>query len=188
MDTSVDLRQRRLAAGLTQRDLARLGGTSASAVNRYERGRVSPSVRTLDRLLAACSQSGHRRWSSFAQLAPAMAVEFLTGRPLDAWRLVGEVIDDDRTRSAEELLATVAERPSDTGEDRVDATVAALAEWLCVRRGLVPPPWTQEPARVARRWWFVTGDPAFHAMAFRESPISFARRGIFVTRGGLERV
>jgi predicted nucleotidyltransferase/DNA-binding XRE family transcriptional regulator len=46
----------RARAGLTQRELADRAGTSQAMVNRYERGRVDPSVATLERLLAACGE------------------------------------------------------------------------------------------------------------------------------------
>lgn len=50
------LRRARSSAGMTQRELARVGGTSQAAVARYETGRVLPDLRTLDRLLGACGQ------------------------------------------------------------------------------------------------------------------------------------
>lgn len=53
VDTAEFIRQARLAAGLTQTELARRAGTSQPAVARYESGEVSPSVRTLERLLCA---------------------------------------------------------------------------------------------------------------------------------------
>jgi transcriptional regulator with XRE-family HTH domain len=46
----------RLAAGLSQRDLARLAGTSQPAIARYERGVATPSWETLQRLAAACGR------------------------------------------------------------------------------------------------------------------------------------
>jgi uncharacterized protein len=46
----------RLAAGLSQRDLARRAGTSQPAIARYERGIASPSWETLQRLAAACGR------------------------------------------------------------------------------------------------------------------------------------
>lgn len=46
----------RKAAGLSQAELARRAGTSQPAVARYERGRASPSVATLERLLLAAGQ------------------------------------------------------------------------------------------------------------------------------------
>ena len=42
----------RRAAGLSQRELARRAGTSRPTVSAYERGRKSPSLETLERLLA----------------------------------------------------------------------------------------------------------------------------------------
>lgn len=44
----------RLRAGLSQRELARRAGTSQSTLNRYERGKVEPSLRTVNRLVHAC--------------------------------------------------------------------------------------------------------------------------------------
>lgn len=42
-------------SGLTQAELAIRAGTSQSAVNRYEREHQTPTKRTFERLLAACS-------------------------------------------------------------------------------------------------------------------------------------
>lgn len=47
------LREGRLRAGLTQRELARRAGTAQSVVARIEQGRSDPSTATLVRLLAA---------------------------------------------------------------------------------------------------------------------------------------
>jgi transcriptional regulator with XRE-family HTH domain len=44
----------RLAAGLSQRALAQIVGTSQPAVVRYERGTMTPSWDTLQRFAAAC--------------------------------------------------------------------------------------------------------------------------------------
>lgn len=46
----------RVAAGLTQRELARRAGTTQSAIARVERGRTSPSVATLSRLVNAAGR------------------------------------------------------------------------------------------------------------------------------------
>lgn len=50
------VRDARLAAGLSQRALARRAGTSQPAIARYERGVATPSLETLQRLVAACGQ------------------------------------------------------------------------------------------------------------------------------------
>lgn len=53
MDAALLVRRARQRAGLSQGDLARRAGTSQPAISRYESGASSPSVETLDRLLAA---------------------------------------------------------------------------------------------------------------------------------------
>ena len=47
------LRQARLKAGLSQRQLAQRAGTAQSVIARIERGQSSPTWDTLERLLAA---------------------------------------------------------------------------------------------------------------------------------------
>jgi transcriptional regulator with XRE-family HTH domain len=47
------LRGARLRAGLTQHALAARAGTSQATISAYESGRKQPSLRTLERLLAA---------------------------------------------------------------------------------------------------------------------------------------
>ncbi len=63
MSKSIDaagiLREARDRAGLSQRELARRAGTSQSVVARIELGQTSPSVSTLDRLLAAAGFELH---------------------------------------------------------------------------------------------------------------------------------
>lgn len=54
MDVPALLDQAMRRAGISRRELARGAGTSQSALSSYARGVRSPTVRTLDRLLAAC--------------------------------------------------------------------------------------------------------------------------------------
>jgi transcriptional regulator with XRE-family HTH domain len=72
------LRRARMAAGLSQEELARLAGTSRPTLSAYEHGRKSPSAQALERLLAA---AGYEldivptvRWS-----------EYGTGRGRSGW-------------------------------------------------------------------------------------------------------
>ena len=50
------LREARLAAGLTQRNLSERAATTQSAVARYETARALPDIDTLQRLLTACGR------------------------------------------------------------------------------------------------------------------------------------
>lgn len=53
------LRRRRLAHGLSQRELARRAGTRQSTISRIETGRETPTVDRLDRLLIALGERLH---------------------------------------------------------------------------------------------------------------------------------
>lgn len=54
MDVASELVAARRAAGLSQRELARLAGTSQSTLCGYESGRKQPSAATFARLLGSC--------------------------------------------------------------------------------------------------------------------------------------
>jgi len=168
----------RMRAGISRRELARRAGTSAATLGKYESGAVAPGVTTLERILDSVLPR-HRRWSSLGALAAALYDDLADGRPTDAWRTCTEVIDDERNSSDDETLLFASRYPSPTGNARADAVVAALGEWVCVRRNLPTPPWTCEP-RVCRPFWFVNPLASFQLASMRESPPSFAARGIFV--------
>ena len=53
MDAATLLQEARRRSGLSRRQLAKSGGTSASTLSAYESGASVPSVTTLDRLLRA---------------------------------------------------------------------------------------------------------------------------------------
>jgi len=53
------LREARMRAGLSQRDLAKKAGTAQSVIARIERGQTSPTLETLERLLAAAGVELH---------------------------------------------------------------------------------------------------------------------------------
>jgi len=55
------LREARTRAGLSQRDLAKKAGTAQSVIARIERGQTSPTLETLERLLAAAGVELHAR-------------------------------------------------------------------------------------------------------------------------------
>ncbi len=116
------------------------------------------------------------------------------GDPLgDIWRYaVIQLLDDyDSIRRHEGLVAAAdlfSAAPESTSDARVDAAFAALAEHLARRDGWPVPPWSLDPERTTRRWWFVTEWTGIHPRALVESPLSFRKRGVFITDDALERV
>jgi transcriptional regulator with XRE-family HTH domain len=94
------LSEARRRAGFTQRELAVKAGTSQAAIARIERGRSSPSLDTLERLVQACG------FDLRVQLAP---------RDKQHERLIDELLQltpEERLRGLEEMsrLAATARR------------------------------------------------------------------------------
>ena len=161
VDGAEVVRRARLAAGLTQEELATLADTSQSAVAAYETGARQPSWSVLQRIVGA---SGHR---IELELRADPAVFRLTDL---ADQIAMEAEDSVRLRLVFEFLRgaaddgvplplLVAAEPRSTGDVRFDALLAAIAEDLCVHGGLRPPSWVHDDERCAR-WAVVDQRPA----------------------------
>jgi hypothetical protein len=87
-----------------------------------------------------------------------------------------------------ERPALAAERPADLPDDVAQAYLGALAEHACAAAGVAAPGWAVEPDRFLDRLWFGTDRAGLEPLCLVESPAAFRRRGLFVTRGRLERV
>ena len=86
MDTAGLVRETRKRHGLSQRSLALRAGTDQAAISRIERGKLSPTAETLERLMAGMGEELH-----FAPKRPPAQHDPLHVRAL-------------RQRSAEERL------------------------------------------------------------------------------------
>lgn len=56
MDAGKLIRQRRVANGLTQAQLALRAGSTQAAISRLERGELSPTIETVERLLSVMGE------------------------------------------------------------------------------------------------------------------------------------
>lgn len=116
------------------------------------------------------------------------------GEPLKhVWRhAVLQMFDDYASTLRHDGVQAAAalwhDEPAPTGDSRVDAALAALAEHLARRDGWPVPAWALAPSRVTDTWWFVTDLPGLHPRALVESPLSFRKRGVFITADALVRV
>lgn len=181
---STTLKQARGAAGLTQAQLARLAGTSQSAVAAYETGAREPTLPVLDRIIRA---SGHlpgvtlERDPLVFRLADLAAEIRTTTDERRRMRLVFEFL-----RSAGEdghpLLLLVATKPEPTGDPRFDALLAAAAEDLCIHALLTPPRWASGRDRFLNGFWWVSELPSARARALVHAPASYRRRGVMLDR------
>jgi transcriptional regulator with XRE-family HTH domain len=180
------LRQARLAAGLTQSQLAALADTSQSAIAAYEGGQREPTLPVLERMLRA---SGHHlvlgleadeHLFNLSDLALALQASDERHR----LRLVFEFLRGAADDGYPPLLLVASEPPL-IGDPRFDALLAAIAEDLCVRAGVVPPPWVHKRERFLDGFWWVSDLPSARARALVHAPASFRRRGVMLDRHDL---
>jgi len=190
------IRSARQEADLSQDELAARAHTSQPTVASYEAGRRAPRLDTLARLLDACDYEldieARPRVRRGAVPIAEVARQFTSIAAAEgsraAWRRLLDFVDDFRASPRAGQRALVRDAPASTGERRFDAAIAALVELLCAEVDFRHPDWTEEPERFAEPWWFVSELEGFEAMALRDSPVSFARHGVFVNEGAFDRV
>jgi len=125
------------------------------------------------------------RWPTIAEVGAEVSKclaehDEATGRRL-AFRFIEQF---DRADQADRGRM-VETAPLPTGDSRYDALLAAEVEYCCVRHGMPSPGWVNDPSRFVEEWWFVSGIKSLHANAVVHSPISFKRRGVFITEDSL---
>lgn len=99
-------------------------------------------------------------------------------------RLVRQFIMD--MRDPDHFETVVDDEPPSTGDERWDAMIAGVVEYLAFDHGRKVPAWTvREPLE---RWWFVTSVPELEPTAFVETPPALAHRGVFIRRASLVNV
>jgi transcriptional regulator with XRE-family HTH domain len=184
------VKELRLDAGLSLRELAAASELAASTIHRTERGELNPTVDTLERIVSA---TGHRlrldarpeSAGSVLGLGMVLRRELSDQRDLSVVRRAAELasrFDAAPTVSKERMLLA---EPPPVGVDEWDAFLGGFAEWLAVRSGMEAPAWTASPSRFLDRGWWVTPMMSMRAWEFAGTPVSLQRRGVFLHRESL---
>lgn len=112
-------------------------------------------------------------------------------RGVSAEIAIAEFVDTfDLTPTKDARYARLADEPKLIADDKINALVGGIAEYLAKQRRLGRvPPWTAGPSRRLREPWHTT---AFASDAMREyltfaSPAEFASRNIFTEERPLRR-
>jgi len=122
-----------------------------------------------------------RAFETVDQAADSAAAMLQEGERLNRlWRYIFVQMLDDYTSVLRHAGVPAAARmwasaPRSTGDIRVDAAFAAMAEYLARRDGWDASSWARLPGREAWPWWFVTDLRGLHPRALVESPSSFRR-------------
>jgi len=105
--------------------------------------------------------------------------------------VLAEFVDAfDLAKTDQERYASIEREARLTGDDRLDAVVGAIAEYLAKQRRLGRvPPWAGGPERRLSSPWFTTSSPtgAMREYLTFASPAEFASRNIFTEERPLRR-
>jgi len=189
------IRAARVAAGITQVELAARAGTTQPAVAAYESGARTPGLATLARLLDGCEHDVdviarpriRRGAASLAELSATISDDLTRDHEDDALRLLYGFADDFRGSSRPGQIALLADEPPPTGDERFDAVLAGAAEFFASEAAITAPAWVNGPGRFVEPWWFVASRPAFHAYTLANTPACFARHGVYIAREVFDR-
>ena len=184
------VRELRLDAGLSLRELAAVSELAVSTIHRTERGELHPTVDTLERVVSA---TGHRlrldarpdSAGSVLGLSMVLRRELHDQNGLSVVRRAAELasrFDASPGASRERMLVV---EPPPVGAAEWDAFLGGFAEWLAVRSGMEAPAWTGSPSRFLDRGWWVTPMVSMRAWEFAGTPVSLQRRGVFLHRESL---
>lgn len=102
-----------------------------------------------------------------------------------------EFLDDVKLAAAvrpDDLGRMIAEPPHPLPDAGDHAFLGALAEHIAMLHDLNYPTWSAMDDRFLSAWWFPVDNPNYDAVAIRDSPPAFRRRGIFIPASLLERV
>ena len=120
----------------------------------------------------------------------AVAVDRICGgAPQDV--VLAEFLDTfDLAQTSRAQYETIEDEPALTQNDRLDALVGAIAEYLAKQRRLGRvPAWVCDPARRLAEPWFTASSPtdAMREYLTYASPAEFASRNIFTEQRPLRR-
>jgi hypothetical protein len=98
--------------------------------------------------------------------------------------LTSTILEEYRWEHAEAQPLWLQEEPAPVGDERWDALLAALAEYLAAWLDLTPPPWAE--SRVLRRPWFPAELRIQRAEALVWAPAAFRKHGVYLSARDLD--
>ncbi len=105
--------------------------------------------------------------------------------------VLAEFVDAfDLAKTDQDRYASIEQEPKLTGNNRLDALVGGIAEYLAKQRRLGRVPhWVSDPARRLDTPWFTTASPSDSMREYLTfaSPAEFASRNIFTEERPLRR-
>jgi transcriptional regulator with XRE-family HTH domain len=185
------LRSARESSRLTQTELGRRAGTAQSDVSFIESGTRSPTVATLERLLATTRHSLiaiPTIGPDAATTAARIGSELSKARFDSALRAFIDHSDALSRETGVDRIALVLARPARTGRPVWDAALAGLADYWLNDEQLPHPTWTSEPERYLPAPKELIEILHAPSIELDRVPTEFRERNVLVERGTLRSV
>lgn len=172
------------------RELAEFAGVSPSTIHRIEQGKMEPTVEMLQTLVEALGMSMELSVKSdyavaVIGLADAAREDIGRGNTTALVRKASELVSRFQKATIDDRRRMLAAKPGLVGDERWDAFMGALAEWLAVSSGMSPPTWVSESTRYLSRAWWVTPLAAMQAWEYAGTPATFQNHGVYIHRDSL---
>jgi hypothetical protein len=186
------LKQARISSGASCRGVASHARVAPARISEIEHAKHDPGVGTLDRAIRAVG------WQltalpTRAPTAAAVALSILeyvdsdqrAGHSEIGFRALLALSDGLASVDAATRVALCVAPPPPTGDQRLDAAIAAVVEFHLESSGVLPG-WVNDPDRVLEEPWIP--DPyAGHDIA-NETPPAFRRHGVLLAESELASV
>ncbi len=101
------------------------------------------------------------------------------GDPDRRWLLLLEFLEEYEHEQAPTRASLLQPEPPGTGDDRWDALLAGVAEWLANRDGLAAPEWAQTGKTLAAAWC-PYDLVSLQRLAARNAPAELRRHGVLI--------
>lgn len=183
------LRNARITAGLSIRDLAECAGVAASTVVRIENGQVDPTTGMLTNLLEVTGTQ--LTLAVTTQPVPVVATlrsEWeldADGQPRPRWTAFRAFLDQLH-RHPEWIVPSTASAPEPSGSVMIDNLLAGIAEKVRDDGDYPRPKWVWK-VRPDDSEWISPGTPRLQKRARGATPPQLAARNIFLTADSLWR-
>ena len=177
----------RADAGLSRRAVAARAGVPASTVSRIEAGRSDPTLTMLDRIAAAAG----RRLELADRSLPSPSLAGLAERAISCpgrrvdWTRIRGLLDWLRERP-DRVARAIDDPPPRTGDQRLDALLAGIAEKVADDADVARPRWCGAVPGLEKPWE-APGTPRMRAAAAAAVPPQLAARNIWLAERDLWR-
>lgn len=178
------LKSARESAGLSQSEIARRTSLYQANISEIENGFTDPHLSTVKEYLSALGLKlipVSRSIPSIQEFALEISSALKQKKSERAFRLLIEFVNQAKKLNRDDFLFATTLRPTNTGDERFDALLAATVEYLHADRKLPRPNWVTAGRYKLREPWIVDRYATKYDNLERITPKQFLDRNILIS-------